>query len=139
MLIITLLADSGSRDSDAGVLHGVIRSICPQEVIVDLSHDVSPQDVHGAAFVLHTAYPFLPGDTIHVVVVDPELGGTPRAIAVQTVRGTLAPGNGALSYAFAREERSTAVQLTEPRCWLAPLSRNFHGRDRLAPDAAYLA
>ena len=140
MSIITLLTDFGTADGYAGIMHGVILRINPQATVVDLCHDIPPQDVQAAAFVLATAYPYFPAETIHVAVVDPGVGSERRAIAVRTPRGTfVAPDNGLLSYILAREPVSEAVHLTEARYWLSPLSSTFHGRDLFAPVAAYLS
>ena len=140
MGVITLLTDFGIADGYAGTMHGVILRINPKATVVDVCHDIAPQDVHAAAFVLSTVYPYFPADTIHVVVVDPGVGSERRALGVHTPRGTfVAPDNGVLSYVFARESVSEIVHLTEARYWLAPLSATFHGRDLFAPVAAHLS
>lgn len=140
MGVITLLTDFGTADGFAGIMHGVILRINPKAVVVDVCHDIAPQDVHAAAFVLSTVYPYFAEETIHVVVVDPGVGGERRAIAVRTLRGTfVAPDNGVLSYVFARESIPEVVQLTDSRYWLTPLSDTFHGRDLFAPVAAHLS
>lgn len=140
MSIIALLSDFGTTDGYVGIMHGVILRINPEAIVVDVCHDIPPQDVHAAAFVLSTVYPYFPADTIHVVVVDPGVGSERRALAVRTPRGIfLAPDNGVLSYVFAREPVSEMVQLTNSRYWLSPLSSTFHGRDLFAPVAAHLA
>lgn len=121
-------------------MHGVILRINPSAVIVDVCHDIPPQDVHAAAFVLSTVYPYFPADTIHVVVVDPGVGSQRRALAVRTPRGIfVAPDNGVLSYVFAREPVDEIVHLTKAQYWLSPLSNTFHGRDLFAPVAAHLS
>ncbi|MGQ9493363.1 MAG: SAM hydrolase/SAM-dependent halogenase family protein [Anaerolineae bacterium] len=140
MSIITLLSDFGTADGYAGVMHGVILSINPEAVVVDISHDIAPQDIHTAAFVLSTVYPYFPADTIHVIIVDPGVGSARRALAVRTASGMfVAPDNGVLSYVFARETVSEVVHLTNARYWLSPLSDTFHGRDLFAPVAAHLS
>lgn len=140
MRAIALLSDFGSADGYAGIMHGVILRINPYAVIVDVCHDIPPQDVHAAAFVLSTVYPYFPADTIYVVVVDPGVGSERRALAVRTPRGTfVAPDNGVLSYVLAREPVDEMVHLTNARYWLSPLSDTFHGRDLFAPVAAYLS
>jgi S-adenosylmethionine hydrolase len=140
MGIVTLTTDFGLADGYAGVMHGVIRGICRDAAIVDLSHQVAPQDVRGAAFLLYAAYPYFPADTVHCVVVDPGVGTSRRAIAVETPRGCfVAPDNGVLSYVLAREPVTTAVNLVNPRYHLSHVSRTFHGRDVFAPVAAHLA
>jgi S-adenosylmethionine hydrolase len=135
-----LTTDFGLADGYAGIMHGVMQSICPGVAVVDLTHQVAPQDVRSAAYLLYAAYPYFPADTVHCVVVDPGVGTSRRAIAVETPRGCfVAPDNGVLSYVLAREPVTAAVSLTDPRYHLSPVSRTFHGRDVFAPVAAHLA
>jgi len=121
-------------------MHGVMHSICPNLTIVDLSHQVAPQDVRGAAYLLYAAYSYFPAGTVHCVVVDPGVGTSRRAIAVETSgRYFVVPDNGVLSYVLAREHLTAAVSLTNPRYHLSHVSRTFHGRDIFAPMTAHLA
>jgi len=137
--VIALLSDFGTTDGYAGIMHGVILRINPTAVVVDVCHDIPPQDVHAAAFVLSTVYPYFAEDTVHVVVVDPGVGSERRALGVRTLRGTfVAPDNGVLSYVL-REPALEVVQLTDARYWLSPLGSTFHGRDVFAPVAAHLS
>jgi S-adenosylmethionine hydrolase len=137
--IITLLTDFGLADAYAAVLHGVILGINPAATVVDLSHQVPPQDIPHAAFVLATAYRHFPVGTVHVVVVDPGVGGERAAVAAEAAgQRFVAPDNGVLSYALAGGW-SALVRLTEPRYWLPNPSRTFHGRDIFAPVAAHLS
>jgi len=140
MGMVTLTTDFGLADGYAGIMHGVVQSICPGVPVVDLTHQVAPQDVRSAAYLLYAAYPYFSADTVHCVVVDPGVGTSRRAIAVQTPRGCfVAPDNGVLSYVLDREPVTAAVSLTNPRYHLSPVSRTFHGRDVFAPVAAHLA
>ena len=140
MGVITLLTDFGTDDGYVGSMHGVILRINPQATVVDICHDIAAQDVHAAAFILSTVYPYFAADAIHVIVVDPGVGSERRAIAARTSHGTfIAPDNGVLSYVFARETVSEIVHLTNAHYWLSPLSDTFHGRDIFAPVAAHLS
>lgn len=137
---VTLLTDLSTSDGYAGTMHGVILRINPAATVVDISHDIPPQDVAAAAFVLSTVYPYFDPSTVHVVIVDPGVGSERRALAVRTPRGIfVAPDNGVLSYVFAREACHEIVHLTERRFWLSCLSDTFHGRDLFAPVAAHLS
>jgi hypothetical protein len=138
--VITLTTDFGLADGYVGTMKGVILSIAPTATIVDISHNVPPQDVREAAYILYTAYPYFPQGTIHVVVVDPGVGSERRAIALRTPQATfVAPDNGVLSYVVAGERVKQIVHLTNPSYHLSPVSRTFHGRDIFAPAAAHLA
>ena len=139
MPIITLTTDFGLADGYVGTLQGVILSIAPQATLVNLSHDVPPQDVRAGAFVLYQAVPFFPPDAIHLAVVDPGVGSARRALAVRTSQGTfVAPDNGMLSYVLASTNVEEAVSLTQPAYRLPHVSATFHGRDIFAPAAAHL-
>ncbi len=140
MPIITLTTDFGLADGYVGTMQGVILSIAPEATLVDLSHQVPPQDVRAGAFVLYQAVPFFPPDTVHLVVVDPGVGSDRRALAVRTSQGVfVAPDNGVLSYVLASANVDEAVSLTNPAYRLPEVSTTFHGRDIFAPAAAHLA
>ena len=101
--IITLTTDFGLSDAYVASMKGVILSLNPQAKIVDICHDISPQSVSQAAFVLDTAYPFFPSKTVHVVVVDPGVGTERQAIILRTpIADFVAPDNGVLSYIIER-------------------------------------
>lgn len=137
---ITLMTDFGLADPYVGVMKGVILSIAPAVSLVDLTHAVPPQDVRRAAFLLAGAIDFFPAGTVHLVVVDPGVGGQRRPIAVKAGRAYfVAPDNGVLSLALARRQAETIIHLTNPDYWLPEVSATFHGRDIFAPVAAHLA
>jgi S-adenosylmethionine hydrolase len=137
--LITLLTDFGTRDAYAGVMKGVIATINPRARTIDLSHDVAPQDIDEAAWLLRGAYRFFPAGTVHVAVVDPGVGSERRAIAVQAQDWWfVGPDNGVLSAALDLEGART-VELRNGAYWLREVSRTFHGRDVFAPVAAHLS
>jgi S-adenosylmethionine hydrolase len=135
--IITLTTDFGTRDPFAGVMKGVILAIFPAARIVDLTHEVPPQDVEAAAWVLKDAVRFFPPGTVHLAVVDPGVGGKRRGLALGA-QGHLfvGPDNGIFSAFFPPE---LAVALDRPALFLPEVSATFHGRDVFAPIAARLA
>ena len=153
--LITLLTDFGHADAYVGVMKGVILGIDPLATVVDLTHDVPPQDILEGAFILGTAWQAFPSGTIHVAVVDPGVGTVRKAVLVQGGgHAFLAPDNGLLSFVLPADERQTnpvqpyagpvpegytAHALTNPRYWRHPVSRTFHGRDIFAPVAAHLS
>jgi S-adenosylmethionine hydrolase len=137
--VITLTTDFGLRDPYVGIMKGVLLSVCPSARLVDLTHDISPQDVLGGLLALEAAVPFFPAGTVHLAVVDPGVGSPRRALAVRAAGHCLVgPDNGLLSFVFERAGW-TAVALTAPEYRLPEVSRTFHGRDIFAPAAAYLA
>jgi S-adenosylmethionine hydrolase len=142
--VITLSTDFGTQDGNVGVMKGVIYRINPCAAIVDLSHDIAPQDIPAAAYVLRRAYTYFPHGTVHVVVVDPGVGTERRAMAVQSKNAFfVAPDNGVLTYVLQKladaAQRIRTVNLTNPAYWLPSVSNVFHGRDIFAPVAAHLS
>ena len=137
--IITLMTDFGTRDAYVGAMKGVICTIRPAARIIDISHEVAPQDIEEAAFLLESAYSWFPPGTVHVVVVDPGVGTKRRAIAVYA-RGHLfvGPDNGVLSCALA-QEKVFVHTINDIDYELTQISDTFHGRDVFAPAAAHLA
>ena len=81
--IITLTTDFGLHDPFVGIMKGVILSICPSARLVDLTHDVEPQNILGGALALEAGWPYFPEGTVHLAVVDPGVGSARRALAVQ--------------------------------------------------------
>ena len=138
--IITLTTDFGQADGYVGAMKGAILGICPQATLVDVSHEIRPQAVRQAAYILGKTMPYFPPNAVHLVVVDPGVGSARRPIAVQTARSIyVAPDNGVLGWALAHDPASSAVHLTEARFRLPEISATFHGRDIFAPAAAHLA
>jgi hypothetical protein len=137
---VSLLTDFGTHSPYVGILKGVIWSQAPEANILDLSHEVSPFDVAEAAFLLETSWRWLPPRTIHVVVVDPGVGGPRKPILALGERGLyVAPDNGVLSYVLASDSVTTVYELTEEHFWLKPVSSTFHGRDIFAAVAGWIA
>ncbi len=142
--IVTLLTDFGLRDGNVGVMKGVIVGIAPAARLVDLSHQVPPQDVRQGAWVLDRAAPYFPAGTIHLAVVDPGVGTERRPMAARIgSQFFVGPDNGLATRLIAKAERAGQrcdfVQLDRPERWLATVSTVFHGRDIFAPVAAHLA
>ncbi len=153
--IITLTTDFGLTDAYVAAIKGVILGINSEARLVDICHTTQPQNILQAAFVLGTAYQFFPSKTIHVVVVDPEVGTARRAIILRTpLADFVAPDNGVLSYVIQQsstklvgdnisqvelEPELEAVAITKPQFWRSPVSPTFHGRDIFAPVAARLS
>jgi len=138
--VITLLTDFGLDDTYVGVMKGVVLGLCPEAVIVDLCHHVTPQDVFEAAYLLYSSYKYFPPGTIHVCVVDPGVGSHRRILAVEGGGYRfLAPDNGLLSLAFREQKPDAMIEVTNKEFFLNQVSRTFHGRDVFAPVAAHLA
>lgn len=133
--LITLLTDFGTADGYVGEVKGALLSGAPGVELVDVSHDIPPQDVESGRLALARYWRRFPEGAVHLVVVDPGVGGPRAAIAVTSAGYSLVgPDNGVLSPALL-VPGAQAVALTVP----AHASPTFHGRDVFAPAAAALA
>jgi S-adenosylmethionine hydrolase len=139
---ITLLTDFGLLDTYVAQVKGAILSVAPETTIIDLTHAVPPQDVKAGAYLLWSAVIAFPPRTVHVAVVDPGVGSSRRAVALETGRGDVlvGPDNGLLWPACERlGSMLRAVELTDRRYWRPGASSTFHGRDIFGPAAAHIA
>jgi len=136
--VIALLTDFGLHDHYVGAMKGVVLGICPDATLVDITHDIPPQDVTAGAIELAAAYRYFPAGTVFLCVVDPGVGSTRRPIAA-SAGGYLfvAPDNGLLSLAI--DNTAAIVELNNAAYHLPQVSKTFEGRDRFAPAAAWLA
>ncbi|MBM3137299.1 MAG: SAM-dependent chlorinase/fluorinase [Chloroflexi bacterium] len=144
MKCITLVTDFSEKDGYPGIMKGVILDITPQAVIIDISHDIPPQDIRQAAILLARSAPYFPTGTIHVCVVDPDVGTERHGIIAQLgSQFFIGPDNGLMTQLFKRAVRDgleIKIQtLQNPEYQLSPVSHTFHGRDIFAPAAGHLA
>jgi S-adenosylmethionine hydrolase len=138
--VIVLMTDFGLTDTYVGQMKGVILSIAPAARIIDLTHAVSPQNIAHAAFLLEKSAGFFPDGSIFVTVVDPGVGTSRDAIAIETEHAIfLAPDNGVLTSILQTRKIKAAVTITDSRYQLPFRSSTFHGRDVFSPAAAHLA
>ena len=138
--VITLLTDFGTADYFAGAVKGAILSVNPHAVVVDITHEIPPQDVEAAAFTLLAAYETFPAGTIHVAVVDPGVGSARRPIIVSTnEQFFVGPDNGLFTYIYDRESSHRTFHVTAEKYFRPSPSSTFHGRDIFAPVAGALS
>ena len=139
-MIITLLTDFGTADYFVGAMKGVILSINPDALIVDITHEIPPQDILSGAFTLSVVYKNFPERTIHVAVVDPGVGSERRAIVVSAHNQYfVGPDNGLFSFVFEEEKNARVFHATNEVYFRQPVSNTFHGRDVFSPLAAALS
>ncbi len=140
MSIITLLTDFGYQDPYVGIMKGVVSTINPDAIILDIAHDVPSFSVRHAAFSLFSYYKYYPKNTVHLVVVDPGVGSNRKAIAAK-IDGNyyVLPDNGIITYIWKEGEAKEAYSLENKKYFLLPLSNTFHGRDIFSPVAAYIS
>jgi hypothetical protein len=136
---ISLLTDFGLCDEYVGVMKGVIASIHPQVSVIDICHDIDPQNIIQAAYMLWHTHAFFPKQTIHVAVVDPGVGTDRRIIALKANDYFfIAPDNGILTLIINNYD-CLSVFVTASQFILPQVSSTFHGRDIFAPIAAHLS
>ena len=138
--LVALMTDFGLGDGDVGVMKGVIAGIAPDAHIIDYTHEIAPQNVRSAAWVLSAGYSYFPRGSIFVCVIDPGVGSVRGAIAVHAGDWFfVGPDNGLFSYVYDEQPVHAAVRLENPAYQLPQVSSTFHGRDIFAPAGAYLA
>jgi S-adenosylmethionine hydrolase len=138
--IITLLTDFGTKDHYVASMKGVILNINPRCTLVDITHEVDPQDIRGGAMLLANAFSHFPRGTIHIAVVDPGVGGKRKPILIETKNYFfVGPDNGLFTMAGQRDRVKQAINLTNPKYFLPDISATFHGRDIFAPAAGHLS
>jgi len=151
--VITLTTDFGLDDPFVGIMKGVILNIVPDAQIIDITHNIEPQNITQAALILNATYPWFPRKTVHVVVVDPGVGSVlkakgktkktagpiiRRAMVVQSKFQTfIGPDNGVLTPGFHPDCR--VYEITNKKYFLKNVSNTFHGRDVFAPCAGWIA
>jgi S-adenosylmethionine hydrolase len=138
--VIALMTDFGIGDGDVGVMKGVIAGITPGAHIIDITHEIAPQQIPSGAWILAAAYRYFPTNTVFVCVVDPGVGSSRGAIALHAGEWFfVGPDNGLFSYVLAEQPVHAAVLLSNPAYHRQSVSSTFHGRDIFAPVGAHLA
>jgi S-adenosylmethionine hydrolase len=138
--VITLLTDFGLQDEYVGVMKGVILSINPRVNLVDINHNITRHDIMQAALTVNASFRYFPKGSIHVVVVDPGVGGKRKVICLQQEgHFFVAPDNGVLTMVIQDGRVEKICAITNQKYFLKPVSDTFHARDILAPAAAYLS
>jgi len=139
--MIVLMTDFGMKDPYVGIMKGVIKKISPSSEIIDLTHEIPPQNIAIGHFILKHSYEHFPDKTVFVSVVDPGVGTLRRAISIKTDKHYfVGPDNGL--FGFLRDERfekKKVIHLNNSRYFYKENpERTFHGRDIFAPIAAHI-
>ncbi len=139
---IVFMTDFGVVDDSVAICRGVMYGILPEVRIVDLTHQVTPFSILDGARFLFGATPYFPAGTVFVVVVDPTVGSTRKAIVARSKRGQyfVLPNNGLLTLVEQRDGIEGVREITNPK-WMigSKLSSTFHGRDIFSPVGAHMA
>ena len=139
---IVFMTDFGVVDDSVALCRGVMYSIMPDVRIVDLTHEVTPFSILDGARFLYGATPYFPAGTVFVVVIDPTVGSTRKAIVARSKRGQyfVLPDNGLLTLVEQRDGIEGVHEVTNPD-WMigTKMSSTFHGRDIFSPAGAHVA
>lgn len=137
---IALLSDFGTHDPFVGAMKGVLLSRAPGLAIIDITHQIPPQDIQTAAFYLMAAMPYMPKKTLFLCVVDPTVGTGRGIIWAKTENYQfISPDNGLLSWVEQNEEILEARFINNSGLFMKAISSTFHGRDIMSPVAAAIA
>jgi hypothetical protein len=138
--IVTVTTDFGWAGEYVGALKGAILRVNPDCRIIDVTHQVEPQNILQAAFILRNAYPYYPPGTVHLAVVDPGVGTRRKAVVVKR-KGHffVGPDNGVFSEIPEGKKEDLAYEIKEGKYFHSPVSDTFHGRDIFAPVAGHLS
>jgi S-adenosylmethionine hydrolase len=140
MSIITLLTDFGLNDEYVGTMKGVILSVNPFATIIDITHNIDPHDIIQAAFTIKSSYKFFPKGTVHVVIVDPGVGGSRAIIAIEMAGHIfIAPDNGILTLLVEEGNIVEIIRVDNKKFFLKSISQTFHGRDIFAPVSGHIS
>lgn len=137
--IITFTTDFGLQDHYVSAMKAVILGIVPDARLIDVSHEIPPQDIMAGAWVIRNSAFLYPANTVHIVVVDPGVGTDRNPIVLKIEdQYFVGPDNGIFSLLY-NEFKYKAYKLNKSKYWRKDLSRTFHGRDIFAPIAAHIS
>jgi S-adenosylmethionine hydrolase len=139
---IVFMTDFGTANDAVAVCKAVIVGIAPDARLMDITHQVTPFQIDEAARWLAGVTPYYPAGTVFLVVVDPGVGTSRKAVIVKSKKGQyfVLPDNGIISPVLERDGLDSAREITNTGWMLQPqVSSTFHGRDIFSPAAAHLA
>ncbi|MDR1384507.1 MAG: SAM-dependent chlorinase/fluorinase [Planctomycetaceae bacterium] len=138
--MITLTTDFGADSPYIAAMKAAIFERLPQAIVLDLTHSIAPQNIRQGALVWHDFTQTFPPESVHVCVIDPEVGGNRRLVAARCRNQFfVCPDNGVLTLFLQEYTVIEAVELNKPQFWRSTVSATFHGRDVMSPIAAAIA
>ena len=138
--IVTLTTDFGWSSPYVAEMKGVLHNVTPKVQSIDITHSIARHDIAAAAHIVRDTCPLFPNGTVHLVVVDPEVGSDRPIVAGQVdSQFVVGPDNGVFNLLTQMGRRTHYVRLDQPKWWRPNASHTFQGRDIMAPVAAYLA
>ena len=139
--IIGLITDFGPKGQHyVASMKGVILNINPEVNVVDISHSIAPFSIIEASYIFNSMYKYYPEGTVFVIVVDPGVGSSREILAIKTTNNyyLVGPNNGIFLSAFNSNDFSECIEIKNEEYFKKPISKTFHGRDVMAPIAAYI-
>ena len=139
---VVFMSDFGAANDAAAICRAVIVGIVPDVRIMDITHQVTPFSIEEGARFLEAVTPYYTAGTVFLVVVDPGVGTSRKALIVRTRRGQyfVLPDNGLVWPVVQRDGLDGAREITNPDWMIGDrISSTFHGRDVFSPTAAHLA
>ena len=137
--MITFLSDFGTSDYFVAAVKGVIKTMAPLAEVVDITHQIPPQDIASASFTLSACYQEFPRGTVHLAVVDPGVGSSRHPLVIESAgHFFVGPDNGLFTFALDADPGWRAVSACRREKLRPATSATFHGRDIFAPLAAHL-
>lgn len=136
------MTDFGTANDAVAICKAVIAGIAPDARVMDITHQVTPFQIEEGARFLAGVTPYYPAGTVFLVVVDPGVGTSRKAVIVKSKKGQyfVLPDNGLITPVIERDGLDSAREITNTAWMLAPqVSSTFHGRDIFSPAAAHLA
>lgn len=138
--LIALLTDFGTNDGYVAAMKACIYKVAPGVPIIDITHQIEPQAILSAGFILYSVFDYFPPATIFVCVVDPEVGTKRKILLIHLEKKyILVPDNGLISLLVRFKGQLKANCLALEKLKLNKISNTFQGRDIFAPAAARLA
>jgi len=139
---IVFMTDFGTANDAVAICKAVMIGITPDARIMDITHQVTPFSIEEGARFLSGVTPYYPAGTVFVVVVDPGVGTSRKAVIVKTRKGQyfVLPDNGLVSPVIDRDGLESAREITNTSWMIGDaVSSTFHGRDIFSPAGAHLA
>lgn len=139
---IVFMTDFGTANDAVAICRAVIYGIAPDVRLTDITHQVTPYSIEEGSRFLAGVTPYYPPGTVFLVVVDPGVGTSRKAVIVKSKKGQyfVLPDNGLMTPVIERDRLDSAREITNP-AWMiqSAVSSTFHGRDIFSPAAAHLA
>jgi S-adenosylmethionine hydrolase len=139
---IVFMTDFGTANDAVAICKAVMIEIAPDARIMDITHQVTPYQIGEASRMLSGVTPYYPAGTVFVVVVDPGVGTSRKAVIVKTKKGQyfVVPDNGLMTPIVDADGLEGVREITNP-AWMIgdKISSTFHGRDIFSPAGAHLA